>query len=153
MENVGLEDDFSLQGGHFSLHDYGRKGRCYFLTNWVYIWPSFSPFESQVESDSVSEVLARLAAISSREKVQFLLRLGPTQTFGTMKGEIDEWRDDVFAFPYCDLFENVCRFWRFAKLPPQNTRLQICPTYIFGNNPPQMVPRDRNIAFNQGLAA
>ena len=30
-------------------------------------------------------------------------------------------------------------------------RLQICPLYIFGNNPPQMVPRDLNIGF-QGVA-
>ena len=34
----------------------------------------------------------------------------------------------------------------------QCPRLQICPLYIFGNYPPQMVPRDLNIAF-QGLAA
>ena len=32
------------------------------------------------------------------------------------------------------------------------TRLQICPLYIFGNYPPQMVPRDLHIGF-QGLAA
>ena len=31
------------------------------------------------------------------------------------------------------------------------TRLQICPLYIFGNYPPQMVPMDLNIGF-QGLA-
>ena len=31
------------------------------------------------------------------------------------------------------------------------TRLQICPLYIFGNYPPQMVSMDLNIGF-QGLA-
>ena len=34
----------------------------------------------------------------------------------------------------------------------QLARLQICPLYSFGNNPPQMVPRDLNVGF-QGLAA
>ena len=30
-------------------------------------------------------------------------------------------------------------------LVAQITRLQICPLYIFGNKPPQMVPMDQNI--------
>ena len=37
------------------------------------------------------------------------------------------------------------------KKRPEKTRLQICPLYIFGNKPPQMVPIDQTIGF-QGLA-
>ena len=33
-----------------------------------------------------------------------------------------------------------------------STRLQICPLYIFGNKPPQLVPKDLNIGF-QGFGA
>ena len=35
----------------------------------------------------------------------------------------------------------------------QSSRLQIRPLYSFGNNPPQMVPRDPKYWWNQGLAA
>ena len=58
-------------------------------------------------------------------------------------------------------------FWHHFRKDPRNTklikmlvltskgisRLQICPLFIFGNNPPQMVARDLNIGVFQGLAA
>ena len=39
----------------------------------------------------------------------------------------------------------------FKRFTNKKTRLQICPLYIFGNKPPQMLPKDLNIGF-QGLA-
>ena len=44
-----------------------------------------------------------------------------------------------------------CRGFRKLKSNNGITRLQFCPLYICGNNPPHMVPMDLNIGF-QGLA-
>ena len=53
---------------------------------------------------------------------------------------IEEVRDSAFRYVTGDL---PLDDW--FKLNCPVTRLQICPLYMFGNNPPQMVPMDLNI--------
>ncbi len=49
VEHGGLEDDFSLQGGHFPLnHDYGRKG--------IHFYDPSSHNHGSVENGCISNI-------------------------------------------------------------------------------------------------